>query len=101
MGRTSTRAVEVSVVILLAVAGISVSLGIHEATADRNAVPWWTAAGATLAAAILIPAIFLLVIPVFSGVLSPRRDGDPQPTTAREGWVSPAELGRYLASLNE
>lgn len=111
-------------VILLAVAGISSAIAVYEATSQRNAAPWWTAAAAALILAVLIPAVWLGIHPLFASArnatFSQRDEARDTPdgsiraggdiAAGRDirasgdiaaGWVSPEKLGAYLDEINK
>jgi hypothetical protein len=66
MGHESSRALEVAVVILLALGTAFVGMGAYEATNHRPAAAWWTLAVVAFLVATLIPVVVLVIHPAFA-----------------------------------
>jgi hypothetical protein len=106
--RDGTRSAEVSVTILLALAGAALVVGVFRASDHHDAAFWWAAAVGCFLAAVLVAGVYFFVHPLFVGhrrktqVLENPKPKE-LPTGERPGseLMQPTELRNYLRQIKQ
>lgn len=64
--RRYDRAVEIAVIVLLAIAGIATTVAVYESSKNHDASAWWTAVAAALFTAVVLPLSYFGIHPLFN-----------------------------------
>jgi hypothetical protein len=106
--KEGTRSVEVSITMLLALAGAALVVGIYRASDHHDAAFWWAAATACFFGAVLVAVGYFAIHPFFSGhhtKVQPRPERHtealPSGERAHARLMQPTELRDYLRQIKK